>query len=593
MSLRNPAALWLLLLVLVPLLLSRSKPRVRHVVSNVYLWREAVRRAGGRVAPRRVRLTWLVLVQMTCLGAMVFSLAGPVVSLEGGLTVFVFDVSASMAARDGGATRLDAARARARSIVRALPRFARVRLILATASPRQAGQWAASDPLLLAAIDALAPTAGTADVTGAMELAVGSGDVDNIIVFGDTDVAIVESGRDSPAVQIVRVGSVAENAAVTRVAVRERELGGRAGQALVTLRNYGSTLRAADVEVSVDGRIVHRQHVQLLPAVSQTLNVELPDVGHFVTARLVGNDALSLDDLRSVGVPLANAIRVALLGPRGSFLERALEVNPSVSLRTYGPDGTLQEIASTEDFDVVVCDRCRDSDAEIPSLVITRGGGEPIHDVLRVVSTDHPLADALESGKQIATAGSSTATADRADVVLRVGSAPAVTASERDGQRRVDIHLDLTEPDFVVSAAFPLLVANAVGWLAAQYTMPSEVIAGEPLAFRLATTAANMVRVLGPDGSSRDVRRTGGLFIVADTEAAGQYRIHVDGSERLVAVNPNVEAESNLSAAQGASFNRTGNATVSVRAPISVARWLVLLSVGLLAMEWRIRLHGA
>src|SRR5688500_16615413 len=134
----NPAALWLLTLCVLPLLLSRRTPRLRHAVSNAYLWRDAVQRAGGQLAPRRSRRTPLVLVQMACIAAIVFSLAGPVVSWAGGRTAIVFDLSASMAARDGASTRIAAARARAREMLADLPRFSRVRLILATAAPRQA-----------------------------------------------------------------------------------------------------------------------------------------------------------------------------------------------------------------------------------------------------------------------------------------------------------------------------------------------------------------------------------------------------------------------------------------------------------------------
>jgi len=49
----NPAALWLLALVPLPLLLSRRRPPLRQIVSHIRLWREAARRTGTHVAPRR------------------------------------------------------------------------------------------------------------------------------------------------------------------------------------------------------------------------------------------------------------------------------------------------------------------------------------------------------------------------------------------------------------------------------------------------------------------------------------------------------------------------------------------------------------
>jgi Aerotolerance regulator N-terminal/von Willebrand factor type A domain len=592
MEFANPAALWLLLLLPLPLLLSRKRPRARHLVSNIYLWRAALRSADAHVVPRRVRSTWLAFVQMACIAVIALSIARPLVAIEPRLTAFVFDVSASMAARDRGATRLDAARARARAIAGALPRFARIRVVLAAGSPRTVGEWSASDPLLLATIETLAPTGGTADVAGAIELAGGDGNVSSIIVFGDTDVATARRGPDSPPVQSVRVGGAVANTAVLRVAVRRTELGGRSGQAFVVLRSYGVTPHDADVEVAVDGRIVARHRVQLLAAGLSTFNVELGDVGHWVTARVVSDDALRIDDSRSVAVPLENAIRVAFSGPRGSFLERALAVNPSLLVRTYDQDATLQDIGSLADIDVLVCERCSSSrPVGIPSLVVAGGSGSALHDVLRVVNATHPVAESLEPAQQTATVYSSTTADPRADVVLRVGTVSAVTAAEVEGQRSVGIHLDLTEPDFVLSAAFPVLVANSVGWLAGQHTIPSDVTAGEPLALTLPTGASHEVGVVGPDGLPRDVRHVGARFIISDTDAPGQYRIHVNGSEHLVAVNPDVAAESNLSVTQTGS--PTGTEPVSARARVVVGRWLALFGVGLLALEWRLRMQGA
>lgn len=594
MGLTNPAALWLLLFVPLPLLVSRRRPRARRVVSNAYLWREALHRAGGPVAPRRRRISSQVLVQMACIGAIVLGLAGPVITLEARRTALVFDVSASMAARDGGGiARLDAARARARAIVGELPRFARVRVILAHALPRQTGEWAASDDRLLNAIDALALTAGAADVPAAIELAAAAGDVTNIVVFSDTETPAKAGSNPTPLVQWVRLGRVADNAAVTQVGVRRTELGGRGGVVLVGLRNFGVNARDADVEIATDGRIIHRRHVRLPAAGTKTLDVQLPDLGRFVTATLVGSDALSIDDSRSVAIPLSSTTRVALIGLRGSFLERALEVNPALAVRTYDEPANAPAITSAKTFDVLVCGGCNVSpDSGIPAMMVIDGSGESIRDVVRVVSRTHPLARALDPGWEHATVAASESIPPAGEIVLRVGSVPVAAAVEQNGHRSVFLHRGVTESDFVLSTAFPVLVANAVEWLAAQHDMPLDVTAGQPLAFTLPTADERQVRVLGPDGHPRALRRVGSQYIVADTGAAGLYRVEVNRSEHLVAVNPDVVAESNLSMLQTSPVDRTDNPPAFARAPTAVAKWLLLLAVALLALEWRLRVQG-
>ena len=593
MGLTNPAALWLLLFLPLPLLASRKRPRVRRVVSNLYLWQEAVRRSGGSIAPRRRRLTSQVLVQMACIGTFAFSLAGPELAPKTPRTTLVFDVSASMDARDdGGSTRLEAARARAKAMIRELPRFARVRVIVATTVPRQLGEWAASDGLLLNAIDGLASTAGAADLATAIEVAAADTDIANVIAFTDTDIPPAGNDGERSKVQWVRLGRRADNVAVTRVTVRRPELGTRRGIVLVSLRNYAEKAREADVEISGDGLVARRRRVQLPPAGSQTIDVELPDIGRFVTATLVGRDALSIDDSRSIAVPAASAIRVALIGLRGSFVERALEVNRSLSVRRYDEIAALK-VEPAESFDALVCDSCDESaESDIPSLAVVDGNGESVRDVVRVVSPAHSLARNVEPGWQPATVASVQPASDEGETVLRVGSARVVRAIERNGRRRVVMQRDLTESEFVLSPAFPILVANTVGWLARRHALPREVTAGEPLTFTLPASREHRIRVFGPDGRPRNTRQQQALHIVADTDTAGLYRVEINGSEHVVAVNPNVETESNLSMMQHAFLPELEGSSPSVRAPSGIASVLLLLAAALLAFESRVRVTG-
>ena len=117
---------------------------------------------------------------------------------------------------------------------------------------------------------------------------------------------------------------------------------------------------------------------------------------------------------------------------------------------------------------------------------------------------------------------------------MRVGTTPAVTVDDGEAQRRISMRLDLSEPDFVLSPTFPMLIANSIRWLAAQRAMPLDLIAGQPLALTPPPNAS--VQILGPDGHARTIRRLGGRVVVSDTDTAGRYRVRINGSEHLVAV---------------------------------------------------------
>jgi hypothetical protein len=181
-----------------------------------------------------------------------------------------------------------------------------------------------------------------------------------------------------------------------------------------------------------------------------------------------------------------------------------------------------------------------------------------------------------------------------ADVLLRVGGVPAVTAAETDGRRSVDVQLDLAQPDFALTPAFPILIANVLAWLTAPGELADEATAGEPLTFSTPLGIQASVRVVGPDGRPRDVQRVGQQCIVADTDAAGAYRVDVNGSERSVIVNPSVDGESDLFASEAASFDRYETTPrVSVNEPVAAGRWMMLAALALLGLEWRLRMAGS
>lgn len=559
----------------------------------MYLWREAIRQSGGVTRPRDIRVTPLAAAQMACIAALVLALASPVLTSGGGRTAIVVDLSASMAAREGQGSRLDAARTRVRDIVDAASRFATIRLILGTATPRVAGEWLATDPRLQTALDALTPTAGAADLASAIDLAAAP-DAGSIVVFCDSDPPTRYKEAGSPPVRIVRVGAPADNLAVTQVAVRNTDLGGRNAEIVAGLRNYGTAAHDADVEIRVDDRPVEKVRVSLGPGRTHFVNVSTPERGRLITAKVLGGDALALDDERSIVVPISGTVRVAFVGPRDSFLERALAVNPTVSSRAHERDARLTEVLGTGDVDLIVCDACLDpAVADAASLVVGRPTTPQVRGALRVVSSAHPLVEGLETGDVAVTVNAGPWNLDKRDVVMRVGGAAAVLAADAADRRRVTIHLDLTAPDLVLSPAFPVLVANAVAWVTARRDVPSDIVAGEPLSFALPRAAANAIHVAGPDGRARDARVAGEQAVVTDTDSAGVYRVQIGKNERLVAVNPNVSVESDLSTPRPAQVDADGPAASALNASVPLARWLMVLALALLGLEWHLRMRSA
>ena len=133
------------------------------------------------------------------------------------------------------------------------------------------------------------------------------------------------------------------------------------------------------------------------------------------------------------------------------------------------------------------------------------------------------------------------------DVVLRAGGVPVVTAVERDGRRIVTLNLNLRTATLPLSTAFPVLIANAVDWLAARDRHLSEVTPGEPWRATVRDPGAlGAATILGPGGERLPFLVSGRDITFTSTEAAGVYRWRGPDGERAFVVNAATDSESDL-----------------------------------------------
>jgi Mg-chelatase subunit ChlD len=597
-TLTHPSALWLLVLLPIPLLLARRRtPARRLAVANLYLWQSRIQHETARPTLRRIRRHWLVVLQTAFLATLVAALARPTLAISGTRMAFVVDVSGSMAAREGPVSRLDQAKERARAILQALPARARVRVIAAGARPRELGDYASTDGALAEALNALAPTSGPADLRGALDLVRIVGDTTRIYVFSDRARNEGDDRAETNArtVSWETVGHSVDNMAVDRIAARRSPHDARDGQILVEVRNYGAEPRDADVEIAQDGRIIARASVHVGVRGAETIGVPASPLGRIISASLLRRDALDADNRRWGIVPPQGHTRVGLASGGNPFLQKALAVNPAVILENVSFDaaGEIVGPATASQPDVVVCEACGTLPSKARGLLVLRSrtAGAPAPAVLTIARPDHQIAAALDLGALVASPTIAGDLAANGTVVVKAGGQPAVIAYEQDRQRIVEVRLDLAASDVTLSPAFPILMANAVDWLSARDESPLEIESGEPLRWTLADVpATEALSVTGPDGRSRDVDRRGQRLTVVDTDLPGIYHVRSSSSDSVFAVNPAVSSESDLTS------------TAPEQAPLgpapasplpgehtAITRPLLLLAAGLFAAEWWFR----
>ena len=614
MHFTNPAALWYLLALAIPLLLARRRrPPIRRPVANLHLWRAQSLPASANVK-RRPPLHWITAVQIAFIGASIFALAGPVLERRSGIALIV-DVSASMGADDRSAaagasrastTRLAEAIGHARAIAGRLPPRSRVRLIAAGASPKDLGEYVASDPALGRRLDRLSATAAPADLPAAIALATTSGiQPANIHVLTDGPPHAAASGRSDVAWKIV--GHSVNNLAVSQLVARRATTDGTDGQLLVEVRNHATVARETEIEIAQDGRVVRRATVRVPAHGAETVVSRMPLTGRVLSARLVdaadtkSDDALAVDNARFALIPPAQRLRVAVFeapapsqadqrvrndstDTRDTFFTYALSVNRDVSIERPRPE-TLR------DFDVIVCNQCgelpptRSSVLMIPAATASLEPG-----LLTVDRPEHPIAAAMEVDGVVAKPFAATAAADDSDVILRAGGVPIVIASERHGRRVVEFRFDVTSSPLALTPAFPILIANTIDWLALRHANRGGLVAGEPLHWLLGDRTS--VHVTGPDGRALATRVHENELTTIETELAGVYRVHSDSGDEVFVVNPAVDSESDLTVTNGSqSIPQPVERGQSSSNQTPIAQLFVLIALVLLGIEswyrWR------
>ncbi|MED9958364.1 MAG: VWA domain-containing protein, partial [Christensenellales bacterium] len=169
----NPAGAWALAALAAILLLYILKERLEPTeVSSTYLWRRAMIAAQAERPFQKLRRNLLMLLQLLTALALALALMRPMtLGGQASEVVFVFDLSASMQAVEDGVSRLDVAREDARRRVEGMPDGSRVSVLTAGTNVGQPLSRAEDRTAVLRALDALRAENGSADLDGALSLA--------------------------------------------------------------------------------------------------------------------------------------------------------------------------------------------------------------------------------------------------------------------------------------------------------------------------------------------------------------------------------------------------------------------------------------
>ena len=571
MNFTSPSFLWMLA-ALVPLIAAyflKVRPR-RFPVNALFLWEKIFQEKKASSLFQRLRDALSLLMLALALGAIALAAAGPrPPSQDKRDLLIVIDTSPSMRAKTGtgGKDGLEAAKERARDIVRALNGTRRA--ALATASGELDFLSHASDSPkdltdAIARLQVADVPVGPQTVAALKSCAKGAGSAGRVLLITDGNAGW--EGLD-PGVEIMRLAPSAVNAGFI-AADLDRKPGTTRGA--VFFYRIASSVKqetSAELELRHDEMGLARLvPVTLKPGeeTSDTLDIDDATAGKW-TAELKFPDALATDNVVALGLAEPKPVTVKVVAPQPTFFQRCVEAfsltGGMLSLAEKDADVTIAQGSATNDPRQIIFA----PNGESPFW--TGGAGEI--EVLAAESKipGHPVTKHLDL-EAMRFEGARDLAPVAGALVLATSEAgkPLIWKARVEGRDALVVNLDPAKGEFFFSPAFPALVHGA-----------ALDLSGRGPVLRSAHPTGSRVNAGGPVTKPDGNPLPAGDFTVAKL---GHYLATTTGGPRWFGGALFERAETVLDGTGPAD----SGASVERGYPISF--WLLLLAIAMLVIEF-------
>lgn len=589
--------------------------RTETPISSTFLWRQLVRDREANAPWQRLRLSWLLLLQLLILAALVLALARPftkVKTISTGRIVLLLDASASMEATDVNPSRFAEARETGLGIVDTLGSDDTMTVIRVTDVPEVLAAASRDKMVLRKAIQNAQPSDASADWLAAMTLAAAGG-----VGVTQLKVVIVSDGglpANLPSVpgevRFVPVGRSSSNLAISALATAA--LAGHPPQLFARINNYGELNTDVILDIRLDGSdVIYTARRLSVPAQGHidVSDIDLPPTFNTLTAELTlphnaaMPDYLAIDNVAYAVRDLSGAGRVLLVSKDNLFLEQIFRSLRGVELFQIAPGDSLP----TDKFDLYVFDstlpdKLPDGDLLLinpPTKTDFFSLGETLAPVGAI--TAHPddprvrnLGVYLESVnlKKYTVLGG----VDWGTALIQVDGHPLVLAGTVNNRQVAILPFDARYPntDLVLQPAWPILIAELTAW----FSPPSIIDAtqnlppGAPVTIQFIENADEAI-VTRPNGQRVTLQAETSETTFADTLQPGLYRVELrKGGQTLkteqFAVDLFDPAESDITPKTSITI---GSTPISRDAREETGRrelwpWIVGIGLVILAAEW-------
>ncbi|MGH7960368.1 MAG: vWA domain-containing protein [Candidatus Binatia bacterium] len=614
MGILNPAVLPLLsLLGILVLIYLRERWRKRIEVPTLLFWREVKEDTlrAHRFLPDLLFWAQALLLLLLIAGLLHPYHARTVTETRGDRQILVFDISASMQAREGRARRFELALDQAKQVVRSLGPLDEAMLISVASRPRLVSGFTTDHRLVLHQLEALHPLDTGTNLDLGIELALAQRDREGrqgtVHVFTD----VPKSALSLPAEQMKelvyhRVGKTDDNLALAALHLYQNPFQDYSqAQAYILVRNYASRAKRAALTVRLDDKPIFRRDFTL-PA-REVTSFSIPGFagpGRLV-ARLEQDDALAVDNQALAWLAERHERRLVLVSAAQNLreeLERVSQAIPGLKLTIVTPEAFTPAALGSKD--IVLFHRFVPSGKiAANSLYIFPPPDNPLFPVI-AEAADLSILDWREGHEILRNLRYVDALPFKTARVLalpswaqvlissrtRNGEVPLALTGEKDGHRVACLAFDLDTGNLTNSDNMTLLLLflNTLRWLLPHDpSVPLLLSTGETF-FLPPDVVPDSLFLTSPRGE-KGLIDTG----LVEIDRVGEYRVTGDQYRAVLYANLFDEAESDIGRKEDGA---TGDAVaawavhaprqLTYTVPIEFGRLLYYGAALLLLLEW-------
>jgi aerotolerance regulator-like protein len=590
------AALWLYL--------HHRRPQHRKV-STLRFWASVQPISQPR--RRKLREPWAFLAQILFLLLLVLALANPRwgTTFEGRSVAIVLDTSIWSQARPAGQSAwIDLERAEALRLLDSLPGADRVLLLRAEADAPPILPFTTDRASLRRAILNAQPSSVAADLPRSLEMGraalggagrgllvyVGPGLVDSGQASAlDEFRAEVESpdnsgGQPQFLMRLVGDWASVQNRGITRLSLRRDAAQPDRWRLLTQLKNYSHEKADVVLAFSVNGQPLGQRKLSLAPEALVNAEDEFTwDRGGLLQAEITPPDALQADDRAMVNLPTFRTVRVAVFAsnasPFAADLLGVLSSNPYVQAQVLPP-----ELSANISPDIAIY-----QGANLPAQPAFNSiwffSGPPLAGSRpqRVTgwNLQHPATRWVRT-HDISVRNPAALKVEPGDTVLAYTEgdppAPLIVAREQNGRRILIVGFNPHDSNFPLESAFPLLMAGSVEWMTHSVDEVADSFSTGEI-----DLPGPVTKIVAPSGKEVPFARQGADIHMLALET-GMYRIAAPSGETSIAVNPPALPAQRMQPTAAEAAEVDGEPRPP--APWDMWRWLVLLAIAALWLEW-------